>query len=339
MDITELLSQIDRSETYPKMLSMTLETNALYLKINTTDWTEQMLAELPSIQFDVYTNTNGTYIKYKTVTVCLDTDICNGNYAVEIKDVPNDSYLAVTPMFDNNAIESHNNLVSTGIIDSDMWDTETSSFDISISYGAEEGASPTPPTPPSPLPEGYTEAESIEFLTTSDPFSIPMSGELEYVTTMSFTDPQPSQVLGYYLAANAYFGINIDSDIAAEWSQTGGITDKDPSDVNTIHLVFENGKRSELTIEGSSETSYGYGSSVVDDYSQYSSFYLNSCGGSSVVPVTIYNADFKSLSGTSIAKLYPCQRDSDNAVGMYDIVSKTFYPIPTAVLHFHVVAP
>ena len=165
IDLTEILSQIDRSETYPKMLSMTLETNALYLKINTTDWTEQMLAELPSIQFDVYTNTNGTYIKYKTVTVCLDTDICNGNYAVEIKDVPNDSYLAVTPMFDNNAIESHNNLVSTGIIDSDMWDTETSSFDISISYGAEEGASPTPP---SPTPEDCPFTCDIEYFLDSE---------------------------------------------------------------------------------------------------------------------------------------------------------------------------
>ena len=157
---TTLLSQIDRSETYPKLVSVSAPNNNFYLTLNTDSWTQQMFAELPCIRFDVYIEKSGTYLKYQTVSACLgayDPDHNNTdawNFCQKFYDVPSDFYLSITPIFDNNAIEAHNALIENGIEEGTLWTTPTDTFDVEIT-SVTQGASPAPdpPTPPFPFPD------------------------------------------------------------------------------------------------------------------------------------------------------------------------------------------
>lgn len=189
------------------------------------------------------------------------------------------------------------------------------------------------------LPSGYTQGQYLECDANTNIIYIPISGEIEYIARMSFSNPIQGQVIGYELAANAYFGINVANKIAAEWSindsTTFGIDDKDPSNLNTIHVIFKNNEKITLTIEGSQLISRGYPNALVSDYSRYSSFCLNTAnsGGASCVPILLYQATFKDLQGVILMDLYPCTRDSDSAVGLYDITNNTFYSTPNAIVH------
>lgn len=188
------------------------------------------------------------------------------------------------------------------------------------------------------LPSGYTQGQYLECDANTNIIFIPISGEIEYIAQMSFSNPIQGQVIGYELAANAYFGINVANKIAAEWSisdsTTFGIDDKDPSNLNTIHVIFKNNEKTTLTIEGSQFISKGYPGGF-RDYSSYSSFCLNATnsGGASCVPMLLYQATFKNLQGVILMDLYPCTKDSDSTVGLYDIINNTFYSTPNATVH------
>lgn len=183
----------------------------------------------------------------------------------------------------------------------------------------------------SPLPEGYSPGSYIQITTATSFIALPLSGEIDYIVKMTFDNPAAKQVIGYALQANAYFGINIAGKIAAEWSindeNTHGIDDVDPTDVNVIHVEFRNGQRVKLTIEGSEQVSLGY-MHETRTYGQYSLFYMNDANGSGVhFDAKIYHAMAKNTSGITLIDLYPCSRDSDSAVGFYDIVGDTFYQV------------
>jgi len=181
------------------------------------------------------------------------------------------------------------------------------------------------------VPEGYTEGQYIQITTATTFIAIPMRGDIDYDVKMTFDNPAQQQVIGYALQANAYFGINIAGKIAAEWSindeNTHGIDDVDPTDVNEIHVEFRSNQRTKLTIAGSDQVSLGY-MYETQSYVGYSTFYLNDASGSGVhFNAKIYHAKISNPSGTTLVDLYPCSRDSDSAVGFYDIVSGTFYPV------------
>ena len=184
----------------------------------------------------------------------------------------------------------------------------------------------------SDVPQAFTEGTYIKLDSTASNIVVSMSGELDYIVKMSFDNPAAKQILGYNLAANAYFGINISGEIAAEWSvddtNTHGISDIDPTAANTITVKFRTNERIELTVEGSSEISLGYPSGF-PNYSSYTGFTV----GSSAVPASIYSAVFKDTSGNIISDLRPCKRNKDNVVGLYDVYNGIFYPSTNAELH------
>ena len=135
---TELITNISRSKTYPKYFDVIANNNKLYLSIQPKNWTAQMFYELPFIQFDIFTNVNGEYVRYTKNSISIHTYIPdiktypNTPVCCVIKNIPDTCVLCVTPVFDNNAIEARNDLIKNGIEDGDLWNTITQSFDISI---------------------------------------------------------------------------------------------------------------------------------------------------------------------------------------------------------------
>lgn len=138
LEITELITNISRSKTYPKYFDVIANNNKLYLSIQPKNWTAQMFYELPFIQFDIFTKVNGEYVRYTKNSISIHTYIPdiktypNTPVCCVIKNIPDTCVLCVTPVFDNNAIEARNDLIRNGIEDGDLWNTITQSFDISI---------------------------------------------------------------------------------------------------------------------------------------------------------------------------------------------------------------
>lgn len=134
---TTLLSSIDRGETYPKFFSVSASKNEFYVSITTDSWTEQMFYELPCIRFDLYVEVNGILMKYKTVSSYMGTynpvyTTDAWEFAEKFTDVPENCQIAITPVFDMNALSSHNDLVENGIEQGDIWQDQTDIFDITI---------------------------------------------------------------------------------------------------------------------------------------------------------------------------------------------------------------
>lgn len=135
---TVLLTEIDRTDSFPKMFPITATKNNFYVSITTNGWTEQMFYELPCIRIDFYTEVNGTKTRYKTVSSYIGTynpifpPTNAWEFCQKFEDVPESGYVAITPIFDNNALYSHNLLVEDGIETEGKWTTQTDSFDIII---------------------------------------------------------------------------------------------------------------------------------------------------------------------------------------------------------------
>lgn len=136
--IYNLLDSINRSNVYPEQVTVLATYNCATISLDiTSDWTEQMVMELPSINFKIYKSDG---IIYSSFDIDLDTFEIDSNkgikassaYSIPIYDIPQISKISITPMFDNQAIASHNNLVETGIIEGDLWETQTQEFPITI---------------------------------------------------------------------------------------------------------------------------------------------------------------------------------------------------------------
>ena len=115
-----LLSQVDRNTTYPTSDSVSAPSNCgtLVLLI-TTPFTEQQLYELPTINVRIYTGTDEVRYNFD-----INLDTVNRNvspvgsvlpYSIPIMDIPDTFKIKCTPLFDDNAITTHNELVQCGV--------------------------------------------------------------------------------------------------------------------------------------------------------------------------------------------------------------------------------
>ena len=148
--MTELVSSISRSDTIPIVKQIEVTKNKGYLTLDVSSFTPRMFYELPAIRFEVYTETNGTRVKYNTVDNVIRTyqpelfpD--HEKIVVCIKNIPNTCYLYITPIFDDNAVPARNMLIENGIETGDLWDiVPTSTFPITIGFdGQTEPGYPT----------------------------------------------------------------------------------------------------------------------------------------------------------------------------------------------------
>lgn len=133
----ELLTQIKRSDNFPYIVHLTNTNNKGYISIDTHDWTAQMFYELPSIKFDIYVDKGGERSKYNPVSYVVDTytGLVNGTMiSVSIKNIPEDCYIYIYPIFDKEAIMARNALIKNGIEDGDIWTSETDTFDVTVQY-------------------------------------------------------------------------------------------------------------------------------------------------------------------------------------------------------------
>ena len=153
MSITTLISNIDRQTTYPVTQTGSAASNTgLLCLVLTNTWTEQMLAELPTIEVNVYMP-DGT----RLITISIDMTTVNRNthtatepYAIPLYNLPSNFTFSIAPLFDKFAIQSHNaqietgdftafNTSETGIVDTNpedytglLWTTPTSNFEVDI---------------------------------------------------------------------------------------------------------------------------------------------------------------------------------------------------------------
>ena len=159
---TTLLSSITRTGTYPLIVQgIEAPSNCGTLQlILGSDWTLQMIHELPAINISIYTNDDAKYMDFDIDMSTVNSEYRNKErslepvepYSVAIYNIPENFYFKVLPLFDKNALESHNaqidagdvgifNTTQKGIVDSNMseyssekWTTPTSTFDLTIVF-------------------------------------------------------------------------------------------------------------------------------------------------------------------------------------------------------------
>lgn len=129
---TIIVSSINRNTEYPVYQDITAKYCCGTVKIIIDDtYTEQMLAELPNITINIYTESDGEKVLYtsRALTMAIPND-SNPIESVLI-DIPTSCILALIPEFDNNAIISHNSAVCTNN-EGTMWTDITTEFPITI---------------------------------------------------------------------------------------------------------------------------------------------------------------------------------------------------------------
>lgn len=137
---TTLLTSILRTDTFPKMVNISAPSHRGCISIATDNWTPQMFYELPAIKFEIYTLYNSEYVKYKDFCYTLKTynPVVSldsiPEVAAGLSDIPADCYIAITPLFNNDALTAHNALVENGLSDDSIWDTETTTFDVDLKF-------------------------------------------------------------------------------------------------------------------------------------------------------------------------------------------------------------
>ena len=179
------------------------------------------------------------------------------------------------------------------------------------------------------VPSGYTDIEKLVFTSSTPAVYFPITGDVEWEATLAWPTNNTEQEIGFELAANAYIGITSNHEISAEWSMPErAIIGSDPTAKNTIHTKFVSLNMTELTIDGFDQVSYGY-PDYMQSYSKYTYFYLNATYNSSIIQMTYWWCRF-TQNGNIVYDLYPCKRDSDDALGFYDIIGDTFYPVTGA---------
>lgn len=151
---TTIISSITRSNTYPESISVTAPSNCGMLSIVLDNWTEQMICELPTINVKAFIDQDTVFCSFDIdLRTVKDYESKNPTdpYTIPVYDIPASCLLSVTPIFDNNALTSHNNVLENGNIEffetSDSgivqtetvqnnlyWNTPTSSFNVSIIF-------------------------------------------------------------------------------------------------------------------------------------------------------------------------------------------------------------
>ena len=139
--MAELLTSISRSDTIPIIKSISADSNKGYISVDTSKFTPQMFYELPAIKFEIYTETNGERVKYKsfsrTVRTYEPSLYLHGDMIITmpISNIPASCYLYITPIFDNDSVPARNMLIENGIETGDLWDIiPTATFPITIGF-------------------------------------------------------------------------------------------------------------------------------------------------------------------------------------------------------------
>lgn len=130
MASTNIINNISRSETYPKIVAVSTSKNYGYISMDVSSWTEQMRHEIPAIQINIYTKLNSVDVRYDPVSIMLST---KENISEGIYDVPSTFYLSVQPMFDPYCIKAHNQLIQNGLEKGPDW-VETDTFSVDIKF-------------------------------------------------------------------------------------------------------------------------------------------------------------------------------------------------------------
>lgn len=159
---TTLLSSITRSASYPvdvQGIEASSNCGTLQLILG-SDWTLQMIHELPAINIGIYTSDDAKYLDFDIDMSTVNSEYRNKErslepidpYAIAIYDIPESFTFRVTPLFDKYALEAHNDMIDAGEIqifdttdkgivdsnddnyDSQKWLTPTDTFDITIVF-------------------------------------------------------------------------------------------------------------------------------------------------------------------------------------------------------------
>ncbi len=157
----KLSIEIKRSDKYVDY-NISATNNRGYITIDTSDWINKpwMFYELPALKFEIYTETNGELVKYQNFTREIRTynpvysPLGVLNVTIDIRNVPEEFILRITPIFDNDAIDARNMLIENGIENGDIWgsdqDVPTQLFNLDLEFIECDGeyVPPTPPVPP-----------------------------------------------------------------------------------------------------------------------------------------------------------------------------------------------
>ena len=153
--------EIKRSDKYVDY-NISATNNRGYITIDTSDWINKpwMFYELPALKFEIYTETEGELVKYQNFSREIRTynpvysPLGVLNVTIDIRNVPEEFILRITPIFDNDAIAARNMLIENGIENGDVWgsdqDVPTQLFNLDLEFIECEGeyVPPTPPVPP-----------------------------------------------------------------------------------------------------------------------------------------------------------------------------------------------
>ena len=129
---TIIVTSINRNTEYPVYQDITAKYCCGTVKIIIDDtYTEQMLAELPNVTINIYTELNSEKVLYTSRALTMEVPDTNKPIESVLIDIPTTCTLALIPEFDNNAITSHNNAVCTNN-EGTMWTNITTEFPIQI---------------------------------------------------------------------------------------------------------------------------------------------------------------------------------------------------------------
>lgn len=161
MSQTTLLSSINRTTDYPITASSTADSHCGTLQlILGSDWTNQMIHELPAINISILTADGSKFLSFDVNMSTVNEELRNKDrsltsaepYSIAVYDIPKDITFSITPLFDQYALKAHNDLINDGnieifdttdkgIVDTDsdnyspeLWTTPTSTFDITIIF-------------------------------------------------------------------------------------------------------------------------------------------------------------------------------------------------------------
>ena len=179
-----------------------------------------------------------------------------------------------------------------------------------------------------PVPAAY---QTCEYIAGGTNMSTGVSGQMVVTIDASFAQIG-SQLIGFNLAANQYFGLDSQNRITAEWTLDDYVEGANSANRNKISCRFENGQRSLVSVLGVADTSLGYTSGIVNDYSALPAFNLFYVGSSGHTPnMTLYGATITDLNGNLIRNYIPCYvKATPTSIGLYDTVTQTFTAVTSA---------
>lgn len=157
MAVTQLLSSINKSDTYPKSVSISApDYCGMLILMPNSEISEQQLFELPTINVKIFDSSGKVFLNKDINLSAIDFNAIATKqadpYSVPIYDIPSDCICSITPIFDTNAFRCHNETVlngnigsfttsENGIVDTNtedyrslLWETPTDTFDISVSF-------------------------------------------------------------------------------------------------------------------------------------------------------------------------------------------------------------